>query len=449
MLIPYVLLLFLYIGLTILYAFKQNKTTPIKPWPQLPTVADIIDPVIPCQTNADCRNTHVCLHGVCLPKFLRGGQCNPSTGRWISHTMQNTTLALCSCLDEKLYSQKIFGGDCNVSVACGVHGQYNPVQRVCECDPGYRAVDLRCEIIPILERPQNGPCGPDEMEVSGPHSFHADYITRLQSVRCVKRPCSFDALNGRFLKHGRFEPDWGCVCDPKYGLFGVRLEGSNKKYLINSEGYDACASIFLQDPPAPLHVELVTFFYLGKRPPISIISFTGLTPEDLNPFFGNNHSIMIRQSLWRYDYAQYFFKNNPTFHARTRNGYRVQLFDMLVLEEFKYLDDFKPDTCERISHMLRQFLKLPRDKAYKLLYNNPICYVSDRDSKADPIFYDRFIVNPQQLTYQDYEELIRYNGFVLKYDTEFQRWTLDLDYPFKVELYQGIDTNVPRYGGNP
>lgn len=424
------LLFLMYIGLASLYTLTQTEPVDIQPWPILPTVPKELERTeTACQATADCPPNHVCLGGTCIPQLLRGHECDPATGEWMSYERGGATFAICVCLNNQLITQKYFGANCDVNVGCGVHGHYIPERNACKCDPGYKAVGLTCQKVPVLE----GECDSDE-PLDG---FHPDYPTK-----CVKRPCSFDALSGRPLKQARYDPDWGCVCDPRYGLFGVLLDGTNKKYL-NSEGFDACASIFLKEPQSKLDVKLVTYFYLGKREPVSLIVFDNLKEEDLAPLFrGYGGQFMIGQSLWRFDYAQHYFKNNRYFRARTRHIEVTTIYRMEIVNEFKYIDYFKPTTCEAIPRF-SEGRRNQRVDAYDVLYKSPVCLELDPTS----IFYDRFIVNPQQLTFSKFPHFVRFNAFVLHFDARvgYERWTLDLDYPFNVDNYIAIETNVPVY----
>lgn len=449
MLIVLFLLLFLYIGLTCLYVFMQTKSTSFQPWPLLNIPPKDPEMITTCRTTNDCLHNHVCLQNTCVPKLLRGGECHPAHGQWISYVLKGGVFAICSCYNNQLFSQKVFGGDCNVNVGCGPHGRYIPEQKSCHCDPGYKASNLTCQKLPILDYLKTLPCENDELKISEikkKDGFHEDYLKRLNEQKCVKRPCSFDALSGRPLKHAKYEEDWGCVCDPKYGLFGVVLNGLDKKYL-SSPGFDACATIFLKDPQEPMKVKLVTYFYLEKREPVSFILFDRLNDSDLVPIFkGKTGQFMLRQAPWQYDYAQYFFKKHEKFNARIRKVFKDPMFGIETTNEALYYDDFKPDYCHTL---IQPWLNKAHDKvaAYKVLYNSPVCKIMDTDTQADPIFRGRIVLNPNHITFQGYPTLHRFNAFVLEYDADvgLGQWTLDLDYPFQINLYQSIDTNAPLY----
>lgn len=352
MLLAFWLLLFLYIGLTLLYMVTKTKQIQITPWPILSTAPTDNQIKTSCKKHSDCPSTHVCLGNQCIPKLLRVSTCNAATGEWISYIFQGATFAICVCLKPHLLNQKYFGGNCDVNIGCGVHGQYLENKNVCQCDPGYKAVGLTCQKLPAMDYLNLNPCGKDEIQVSKIKSldgFHDDYIQSLSSVKCVKRPCSFDALSGRPLKRGKFVDGWGCVCDPRYGLFGVVLDAKDKKYL-KTPGFDACASIFNEDPQDPIEVKLVTYFYLNNREPVSIIYFMNLNEEEddlITPLKGTKN-VMIRQQLWPYDYAQYFFNENSTFRARTRYLSYFFLFNIETAYEWYYVNNFSPSPCHEI-----------------------------------------------------------------------------------------------------
>lgn len=452
--IAYFVLLLLYAGLTSLYVLSQAKPAPIPPWPLLTAVPEPPTQALGCTDDSDCGPSEVCLGNTCVRKLLRGGQCNPIYGTWISYHINHVPFAVCSCDSPQYFSQKLFGGDCNVSVACGVHGEFNPATRQCECDPGYRPDGLECLKLPALEHAKQLPCAADEFEVQGTdlaqEGFHAVYIARLATSRCVKRPCSFDALTGRPLKHARFEPGWGCVCDPRRGLFGVRLEGHNKKYLA-TEGFDACASIFVHDPDWPVSVQYATYFYLGDRPPVSVILFDQLRDKFLVPLLkGKGGRFMITQSAWPHDYAQWFFARNPTFRARTRqlDEYSYAYYPHKeVVRDHVLENDFRPGLCKSAYHsLLHGKGGLSKKQAYQLLYSHPVCRVEAGDPKAQRLFWGKVVVNPHHLTYQDYGDLPRFNALVLSYEANVhQRWTLDLGYEYNIDAYRGFATNAPDW----
>lgn len=453
MLIAFWILLVLYVGLTLVYAATNTKTSEISPWPLL--TLDLKEKLIDtaCQSNSDCPSTHICMLNQCIPKLLRVSHCDPKTGEWISYTYQGATFAVCVCKKPHLINQKYFGGNCDVNVGCGIHGKYLPDTNTCACDPGYKVVNLTCQKLPAIDYINLNPCQPGEIKVSSikpSDGFHPDYVKRLSSLKCVKRPCTFDALSERPLKQAKYVDGWGCVCDPRYGLFGVVLEdghlnNTDTKYL-KTPGFDACASIFPEDPQDPIDVKLITYFYLGTREPVSFILYEGLKDHELANPFKESESILLGQKLWRYDYAQHFFDTQPQFRARTRKIYSFYLFDIETVYEWLYVNDFSPAPCEEVPNFWHNRLNRRVD-IYSLLYTSPVCRIAQNDPKADPMFWGKVVVNPQHLTFKEHDHLHRFNAFVLKYDSNVgvNRWTLDLDYEYKPNTYMAIETNVPNY----
>lgn len=456
MLVAHLILLYLYFCLILVYIATSPKPIDISPWGTLPAVPEALKPIVHCQVDSDCESGHVCLSNTCVRKLLRGGKCRSTTGSWISYQLQNATFAVCVCHDDRIFSQKFFGGDCNVSVACGVHGKYDPATQSCHCDDRYKPVGLTCQKLAAMDYKNSQPaCEADELEVAqsdlAREGFHADYIARLQSARCVKRPCSFDALTGRPLKRTRYEEGWGCVCDPRYGLFGVKLEGDNKRYLV-SPGFDACASILIEEPNHPMSVQLVTYFYLRDRPPVSIILFEKVPKNYLTPFFLRKwYPFMITQSLWRYDFAQMFFQENGSFRARTRkvisNSY-VSAYSPQTpyINNHVYVDKFRPTFCNFVYDIVKNAWPLHRETIYRMLYENPVCRVARNDAFAHPMFRERVVLNPNHLTFDKDDTLPFFNAFVLKFEAgALNRWTLDLDYAFDIDKYKAFRTNAPDY----
>lgn len=446
MLIAYWFLLFLYIALTLLYAGTKTQSTEISPWPILSILKEKKSLAV-CNNSLDCPHDYICIKNQCIPKLLPQGICDPETGQWITFIRFGVTFAICACLQPHLINQKHFGGNCDVNVGCGIHGTYIREKNSCKCDPGYKAVGLTCQKLPAIDYLNSYPCGPDEIQVSKIKSFdgfHKEYVKRLSPLKCVKRPCSFDALNERPLKHAKFEPGWGCVCDPRYGLFGTVFEGKDKSYL-SSPGFDGCASIFTEELKDPIDVKLITYFYLGNREPVSLILYENLNDRDLIKPLKGFQQVTLSQKLWQYDYAQHFFNENPTFRARTRQCNVIPLLDIERIYEHLYVNDFSPVNCDEIPSFWKNRLS-PKIDAYNLLYKSPVCRVPQKDSNHE-MFWNKVVVNPQHITFQDFKHLHRFNAFVLHYDSSkgMNRWSLDLDYPYKVNEYMSMDTNAPQY----
>ncbi|KAF8796694.1 Per os infectivity factor 1 like protein [Argiope bruennichi] len=180
-----------------------------------------------CQNDHECPNDFVCFKGKCIPKMIRGGECDLRTGQWI--LIDQGERVMCTCKFPHLVTQKFTGANCDVDVACGPHGHLENFNTfLCICDVGYKNVNGTCvEILPD-EMMQYMPCQDDEYEIPLPeHGFDSDYLKIIQNKRCIKKPCSFDIFTGRPLNNSEFIPNVGCACDPSQGQFGVRIE----KYL--------------------------------------------------------------------------------------------------------------------------------------------------------------------------------------------------------------------------
>lgn len=117
----------LYIVLLILFIWlRQRDKTTIQSWPLLPDPQSFLEPHAQnktCQTDTECPAHHVCLKSQCVPKLLRGENCTADTGgKWIAYFYRKIQFAICACLKPDIFTQRLFGGDCNVNIACGAHG---------------------------------------------------------------------------------------------------------------------------------------------------------------------------------------------------------------------------------------------------------------------------------------------------------------------------------------
>lgn len=471
----YWILLFLYIGLLFLYSQSSPEVTPIEPWPLLsaPATESARLPAS-CRTSADCPAHHACLQNACVPKLLRGGTCDAKTGEWSVHVYRGVPFAVCTCKRPDVYNQKYFGGNCDVRVACGLHGQFNPDDETCTCDPGYRpGPNYTCERAPVLERVALDPCGPGEIEVEAirpEDGFHPDYVAKLKGVvKCVRRPCTFDALSQRPLQHGRFEPNWGCLCDPRYGLFAVTLEGKDKKYL-RTPGPDACASIYKKREPWT-EVELTTFYYLDQRPPLSFIKFhfapsRFLPPLKVHPhlalpvFDTHDHFLqspfptvakeegLIVGQTWPYTYMQHVLENKK-LAVRTREcRLNPWLFNSETCDEKIIEYPYRRIPCNLIKRTRPAYGgDTDHVKAYREMYRYPICVLTADDPGNDPnsnsIFLGKTILNPYLLTYQEAPHLFRTNEMNMTFRFREKRWSVDFGDGYRVDDYRRMDTNAP------
>ena len=433
MLIAYSILLVLYISLAILYAFTKKNSVSIPSWPLLFSNDSADIEHIPCKTHADCPANHVCLNNQCIPKFLKDGTCSAQTGQWKTYDIKGKWFAICQCTNEKLFTQPTFGADCTLSIACGVHGNYDIRSGRCKCDPGFEEKDLRCRKMTVMEFQRTQPCASDEKSVStlmrNVYPFHEKYLSNFSQDTCVKNPCTFDALTGRPLKNAFHKANWGCVCNPLYGLFGVRLLPDDIPYLQDN-GFNACASIFTEDPEEAVDVKCVTYFYIQNREPLSIILFENVPTDKLQPHFKNiNGPFMLSDTNWKYDFSQFLLSfPDPSIRLRIRREEEPNSIQLAHKFRFQYYIPFTSVPCTKGGYPDMD-LKL----AYKILYQEPVCLAPS----SDHLYGDRYILRPEHVLYQkNIDDTPRYNAFVLEYEAYVKKWTLDIDYPYKVDFYR-------------
>lgn len=453
----YWILTLLYLGLIIYYVWMQQKENFIQAWPLLspPPLAEEQNKT--CQVDKDCPAHHVCLGFRCVPKLLRGEDCNSETGgRWISYLYRKTNFAICACSKPDIFTQKLFGGNCDVNIACGSHGIYDMRKRTCACDPGFKpsSSGLDCEKLPVLEHMKMRPCDDtSELKVSErPDLFHPDYLQKLISddVKCVKKPCNFDALTGKPITNAIYKSGWGCICDPRYGLFGVKID--NEQKYTRDEGFDGCVGIFSREPATPsTHVDFYTYFYLEKRDPISFMVFHGLDPATViaplkERVSQSGGKLVMGQKKWSRDYAQYFFHRRRSVTVRKRQCYAHPAFPWYEsCNEFVYKDKYIARNCKDTQKERKLFSFNTHAAAYTDLYAHPVCHIQDREENVDPKYWDTFVSNPIHLTYDPHPNLFRSNGFVLQYDVTHSKWIVDYAPPYNFDLYKAIETNVPNF----
>lgn len=443
----------MYIFLIFLYVFSKPKSQPIKTWPHLPDI--LLDKPKPssCTSDKECPLDYKCLDNECIPKFLRGTQC--LLGEWKKDFYLGAVFAICTCKEPTIYNQKFYGGECNVLVACGEHGDFDPITKKCNCHLGYKeGPNYTCIISSVLEQIAARPCNSDELEVSQismNDGFHPDYIQKLksQNLKCVRKPCTFDPNTGSKLTQGTYKSNWGCLCNPRYGLYGIHL--NNDKYL-QGDGYDACASIYDTEALMPVSVKLFTYYYLGKRPPMAFIQF---------PLRGK--TVYVGQK-WPHNYMQYVL-DNEDISARIRYcppGFQGTFYCV----EKKYVHSYSKSNCHYLllnrtdTFILDEYYRnekyymfvrygnyssLPEHvQAYLDMYAYPACRITENDIykyNFDKMFSNRVILNPHLLTYPHKRNLFRTNGLLLKYDDD--RWHLDTEDGFDLGVYKNIETNAP------
>ncbi|KAG8156212.1 hypothetical protein JTE90_011122, partial [Oedothorax gibbosus] len=113
----YYVLLVLYALLLLFYAANYKEPT-VKPWPKvslsLPVDEKITLPAT-CRLHDECPTHYKCVSGQCYPQLLRGYACSEDTGRWKVIKQYEKNFAVCQCTHPHLFTNKYFGGDCNVS----------------------------------------------------------------------------------------------------------------------------------------------------------------------------------------------------------------------------------------------------------------------------------------------------------------------------------------------
>lgn len=408
------------------YAWNRPSRAKIQPWPLL--VDEAVTSGGACQSDKDCPLLHVCLDNECLPKLVPEDECWPATGSYNKVDIRGVAFAVCICLFPYIYSQKHYGGNCNLEVACGPHGSFDWKHRVCDCDYGYRPADgLDC--VRELEA-ETSSCETDEIvrhDIRPEDGFSPEYLEQHKNQQCFKRPCTYDALTGRPLKDARYDPDFGCVCDPSVGQFGVRLPLN----LVSAKGYNACASIFEHDDH-PVDVDLYAYHYLLDRPPVAFLAFRNLDPHVLNPkLSAQGESLMIGQEF-PHDYMQHLLNTRQRVGLKTRKRrcfVDTPLFSLHICNEWVY-ENAVTLSCDTIEDYVKRTRRGGRARAYLMLYEFPVCIEWHPEKK--------YVLNPHLLTFSEYPELLRSNGLVASHRVQEPEWKLDLAEPYNVRTYQDL-----------
>lgn len=443
------ILLALYLMLILVYAFtvfQPATTTRVQPWSFITGVAADLHQkrVLSCPLGNECPEDYVCLDKTCIPKLQRGGICDKTWGNWISYPFLGYVYAICDCKRDDIYLQKYFGSNCDVLVACSGHGTFNG--QFCQCSEGYvhgSPNRLTCVKAPVVKRDYI----PGQVRLNDDlkKSFHPSYLEKNTS-KFVTKPCKFDALTGKPLRNGFFR-NGRCVCDPRYGLFGVHLKGTTDKTYLNTQhpdAYDACASIYQDESHPNIHVKLITYYYLGdSSPPVSFIKFSHLTdldkiqPELLKAV--KEDSLIIGQN-WKQSYMHHVFEEGA-YTARIR--YCSTILFVKQCYEHVYEDNYKSIPC----HELADHIKSTSDEhtlAYELMYRFPVCFLPKevvRRRGVDDMFADSYVMQPNLLAYPDYKELFRTNGLALTFKSG--RWIVNYEEGYNLETYKNIKTNAP------
>lgn len=446
----YWVLVALYAFLILFYIWCRPNVV-VHAWPPL-DVTPPSETATTCKDTSECPPEHCCIKGRCIPLFISGEECNPATGKWITFEWKGQTFAICRCLDPNLVTQKHFGGNCNVDVACAPHGRYNIQTEQCDCDRGYLRVSSTlvptCRRMTAMERKNFWPCGPNEIsrdEIKDSDGFAPEYLKAHADKKCFKRPCTFDILSGKPLKHARYEEGVGCDCGPQWGQFGVRLQTDGE--YVRGDGPNACASLYGSE--IRTHTKLFSYFYMLRRNPVSMISYdiqwTELLQEPFRSLMKGNRHLQIGQE-WPHDPIQQFFRrrNVKPYEVRTRRCYVGSFFFIETCDEWLMQQNVRP-LCRNISNNLNKGKnKTLHSAAYELLYEAPVCFIDSHDEDVPEKYRGRFVSNPYHMTLQTEPKLMRSNGIRLEFKEN--KWHLDFADGYDVQTYKlGIDpSNVPN-----
>lgn len=414
------------------FTIRSDKITPL--WRSIPR--QILTDYQSCESDENCgTESLVCFNKKCIPKLRGSGECNSQTGNWTLVQKEDRAYVTCVCKFPHLITQQYEGGNCDMDIACGIHGHLEADLKTCRCDYGYAPAYTEifgpsCRKMTPYEqnRQMSGPYREDETDASS-GIFGDNYI----GTNRLKRPCSFDALSGRPLKFTRFEPDVGCLCDPRYGNFGVTID--HPDYLKNIPGYNACASLLRREPDHPLsNVKLYVYFYMFDKTPAAFIQFSDLDPNVLAPEFKSNSTWQIEE-IWPYDYMQYVLRNEK-FSARTRScNYWSGLFNIFYCNEHEYVKTYKLIPCKHIPQLIQEYAYF-HQHTYNMLYVKPACVFDENDTEVHPIYRGRVVMNPFHMNWEHNPILWRTNGLEMTLKSD-GTWHLDLAPSFRIDEFLG------------
>ncbi|GBN13114.1 hypothetical protein AVEN_257694-1 [Araneus ventricosus] len=436
----YWILLLLYLILVLLYAYHYRQPT-IQAWPLLPKTVDAPAKPTSCQDTKECPPYHVCLNQKCVPQLLRGEECYEETGDWTLTAYRGKDFAACICKNPNVVDQKHFGGNCDQDVACRPHGYYNLQTKQCVCNQGFKADGLKCLSLLAIEQMNLEPCDFDELEFKDlivGHGLTTSYISKNTNKKCFKRPCTFDAWTGKFLKKARYEKGVGCICDPSLGQFGVRLEGLDS--YTRDNGYNACVSVFETPLENPIFVQIFAYFYLMQRPPLVFIQYSNVMPSDvIEPLRSliKNNALQIGQEF-PYDYLQTHLRNREPFVAQIstikfdKNFYMHSYITKVTVQHGEKLVSDPMDWCRYMSRHLKR--NKINEWSFNLLNQFPMCYVGKNDDQAPEQYRGRYVLNPFQLLHKDSKQnLNRTNAVVFAFENG--QWVLSLTDGYAVDTY--------------
>lgn len=439
----YWILVFLYAALVIYYAWNTPRPTFSK-WPVLQKDAEKNYPE-KCKRTSECPPNHICMNETCVPQLLRGEECYSETGKWTLVSHRGKSFAACICLNPNLMTQKHFGGNCDVDVACKPHGYFNMHSQRCVCSEGYVSLDTpECRKISVIDRMKYESCEPDEVhfsQLTPSDGITASYKRRHQDKKCFKRPCTFDAMTGKPLKKARYELNVGCVCDPTLGQFGVRIDGLDD-YMVG-KGYNGCVSLFETPLENPIPVEIFSYFYLLDKDPVTYLQYNDLNPSSVIAPLRDHvqkGALQIAQEF-PYDYMQIFLREKQPFQAKIYN-YTITpyLYGKLRLDW-----EMQPNRMEWCRFMTRHLKKYNTNHGWanEIVYKFPACYIGKDDLKADEKYRGKFVSNPFHMTFPEWPFEPRSNGLVLKFKDNV--WTLEFAPDYNIKRYSQATEHVPDW----
>lgn len=414
-----------------------------------------------CLSDADCQDRNeLCYRGACHPRLRRGDDCDPTTGEWTLTEQNGQKWVACVCRYPDLVGQSYPGGNCDIDRVCEPIGHLNKtsIPWKCECPADYvsarNPLDGKpfCAKMTVAEREfEDRPCRDDELDLLNPvdaQYLKSSYMARFPNIRCVKKPCSFDALTNEPLNHALYVRNLGCVCNPRRGNVGVRIE--NHPDYIDVPGYNACVNIFERGEPSHdwSDVTLYTYYYLFDKKPMSFITFSNLPPDAIaKPFreaLLDGKSLQIEE-MWPYDYAQFVLNNNDQYVVRMPLPSYCDSSDVRFHHPDQcrenYNVDYKLEKCKDLFERVRE-------KPTAAFFHHPICRVEPGDLKITDVYDRNIISNPLHVTSSDMipqhlKESLS-NGIQLKpYDSK--RWSVDFAPTRSDYLETAEETLIPNY----
>ncbi|GFS34672.1 uncharacterized protein NPIL_32591, partial [Nephila pilipes] len=213
-----------------------------------------------------------------------------------------------------------------------------------------------------------------------------------------------------------------------------RVEGLQD--YVRGPGYNACANIFQTPLEHPIPVQVVSYFYLMQRAPVTYLQYESLNASNV---IAPLRSVLEEGSLqigqeFPYDYMQVFFRERQHFTGKIRQFTYNEIF----YERYPSHFIRKPSPMEWCRFMSRHLKEvfLPAEWSFNLLYQFPVCYIGKHDQAVPEQYRGRYVSNPLHLTYRPHGDPQLYNGVVLKYNRG--EWTLDFASEYKINTYRSV-----------